>query len=224
MGEQVAVVRLGGHEWTISRARLGGYVRLQKERENLVKGVEEGDNGKIVGAIFEFLRVCIPELTQDTFFNAPWFEAVVAYQQIDTLNRLPFAEEFAIIRYAKGDGKPVPWDNPLRTVLIWIHLIAKTYSWTKEAIENLFPEEAVAFVQEIIADEQTAREFIHSLSDVAYEYNRTTKKSHYRPLQRPAWMALSKPKKIRTLLRRDMLPVGNVIYPENVDEVLLLDE
>jgi len=215
------IVALGGREWTITRARLGGFLRLQQARESINKGVEESANGWIVDGIFEFLRVSIPDLKATEFYLSPWYDAFYAYSQIEDLNRLPHGVEFSILKFpASAHGRSVPWDNPLRSIIIWIHLIAKTYSWSRDEIENLWPEEAVAYVQEIMADEQMDREFVHMLSTVAYEYNKTTKKSQYRPLARPMWMMMQKVEDVITKLRKDFLPVGNVIYPKGIDERL----
>lgn len=221
MADRSVNIALGGRVWTIERARLGGFLRLQQARETLNEGIKDGGNGQIVGGLYDFLTVALPDLTPKDFNSAPWYEVFNAHIAIENLNQVPWGTEFAILRIPDSGGKPVPWDNPLRAILIWIHLIAKTYAWAKSEIEELWPEEAIAFVQEIMADEQTDREFIHSLSEVSYEFNKTTKKSHYRPLSRPAWMMLArKTKEIITTFRPDMMPVGNVIYPRGVDEEL----
>lgn len=221
MVERSVIVALGGREWKISRARLGGFLRLQQARDSLNHGIEEADNGKIVDSIFEFVRVSIPDLEANEFYQSPWYEAFFAYSQVEELNRLPRGAEFAILKFpTESKGRPVPWDNHLRAVIIWIHLIAKNYAWSKEEIENLWPEEAVAYVQEIMADEQMDREFIHMLSQVAYEYNKTTKKSQYRPLARPLWMVMQSPEEVITTMRRDFLPMGKVLYPDEADDKL----
>ncbi len=221
MAERSVNVALGGRAWTIERARLGGFLRLQQARESLNKGIKNGGNGHIVGGIFEFLSVALPDLKPKDFHSAPWYEVFNAHIAIESLNQVPDGAQFAILRLPDSGGKPVPWDNPLRAILIWIHLIAKTYAWGKAEIEELWPEEAIAFVQEIMADEQTDREFIYSLSEVAYEYNKTTKRNHFRPMTRPGWMMLQQEKKeLITKLRRDMMPVGKIVYPRGVDEDL----
>lgn len=222
MAEQSVNIALGGRGWDITRARLGVFLRLQKARETLNKGIEEVDNGQIVGGFYEFLSVVLPDLRPEDFHSAPWFEVFSAYVVTEKINQVPDGAEFAILRFPTEGEKAVPWDNSLRMFLIWIHLIAKTYAWSKEEIENLWPEEAIGFVQEIMADEQAEREFAHSLSEIAYQYNKTTKKSDYKPLERPLWMTVKKAsKKIITKLRRDMMPVGNIVYPRNADEDLV---
>jgi hypothetical protein len=221
MADRSVVISLGECEWTITRARLGGFLRLQKLRESLQDAVRLGDNGAITDGMFQLIKVAIPDLTPKEFYNVPWYSAFAAYTQVEALNILPRATEFSIIQFGGGSGKPVPWDHTERSIIVWIHLIASSYGWSKEEIENLWPEEAVAFVQEIIADEQRDREFIHSLSTVAYKYQKSSKKSKYEPLKKPAWMQFRQPgqkKHLITKVHKKLLPVGNVIYPPGTEE------
>lgn len=216
MEQRSQLISLGGREWSISRARLGGFIRLQQARESLHKGVDEADNGLITDSLYECLRVAIPDLKPTDFHSAPWYEVFSAYLVVEQINTIPEHYEYSIIRFAQASRRGVPWDNPLRSSIIWIHIIARAYGWSKEQIENLWPEEAVAFVQEILADDQHEREFIHSLSQVAYQYNKATKKSKYVPLTRPIWMTARRKREVVTLLRKDLLPVGEVQYPPGV--------
>jgi hypothetical protein len=220
MTDQPVKIALGGREWEVHRARLGGFLRLQQARESLLEGVKSEDNRLIASGLYAFLRVLLTDLTEDEFYQASWIEIAEAYLLIESVNILPYADEFAILRFAVGSQKKVPWDNSLRSALIWTHLIASKYGWSKADIENLWPEEAIALVQEIMADEQIEREFLHALSEVAYEYNKSTKKSRYKPMPRPNWMQFGdrRNKVLKTKLRREWLPVGNVIYPEGADE------
>jgi hypothetical protein len=224
MSDATVLIALGGREWEIARARLGDFLKLQQARESVLEGVRSDDNGKIVGGLYAFLRVMLSDLTLEEFHQAPWDEVATAYLLIEQVNILPHRDEFAIIRYAMGDGDKVPWANPLRPIMIWVHLIAKAYGWSRDAIFNLLPEEAIALVQEILADSQIDREFMHALSEISYEYNKTTKKSHYKPLQRPAWMVFGDRKGgiKKTKLRKDWLPKGNVIYPKDAGDAEII--
>jgi hypothetical protein len=210
MAEATLAIALGGREWTVMRARLGGFIRLQRARESLNKATKSADNRMIGEAIYAFLKVQLPDLTLKEFYSSPWFDVYETYVKIEALNVLPNSMEFSILRYGSGKGKPVPWNNSLRASLIWVHIIASAYGWSKNEIESLWPEEAVVFVQEILADQQQEKEFLHQLSEVAYEYNKQTKKSHYRPLRRPAWMTVRRKEQLIMKIRRDRLPVGKI--------------
>ena len=223
MAEQSVKIALGGREWEITRARLGGFLRLQQARETLLEGVKNEDNRTIVTGLYAFLRVLLTDLTEEEFYKAPWYEIASAYLSIEGVNIIPNKEDYAIIRLAVGKENRVAWHHPERSAIIWVHMIAKAYGWSRDEIFNLWPEEAIGLVMEILADEQYDREFLHALSEVAYEYNKSTKKSSYKPLQRPAWMIFADrdKKRIMTKLRKEWLPVGNVIFPDDVDEELL---
>jgi hypothetical protein len=221
MTDQSVNIALGGREWNISRARLGDFLRLQQARETLLEGVKSEDNREIVTGLYAFLRVLLTDLSEDEFYAAPWTEIGAAYILIENINLLPHSDDYAIIRLAVRDGDKVAWNYPERVVMIWVHMLAKAYGWSRDEVFNLWPEEAIALVMEILADEQMDREFLHALSDVAYEYNKATKKSSYKPLQRPAWMVFGgrDGKVKKTKLRRDWLPQGAVIYPEGAEEI-----
>ncbi len=223
MIEQVVKIALGGREWEITRARLGGFIRLQQARESLLDGVKSDDNRKIVAGLYAFLRVLLTDLTEDEFYQSPWTDIARAFLTIEAINILPHANEFSILRFAVAKKKPVGWDNPLRSALIWVHILAKSYGWNIEEIENLWPEQAIALIQEILADDHMDREFLHALSEVAYEYNKRTKKSHYRPLPKPIWMQFGgRSQEVpKVKIRKDLLPVGNVVFPEGADEEIV---
>jgi hypothetical protein len=123
-------------------------------------------------------------------------------------------EDFAIFKVGaggRGRSLPVPWEYDDRLRYFWVHLIARSYHWNREDIERLWPEDAVAYIQEILAHDQYEHEFMHSLSEVAYQYDKASKRSKYKPLQRPAWMILRDPATLKTRIHKVMLPVGLVI-------------
>ena len=210
-------VSLDGQEYEIHRARLGQYLRIQEASAGLLRASSEGDHRSIVDAIFAFFQVSIPDLTMEQFLENDWMQIAIAYAEIQNLNAPAF--DLAIFKYSDEGGLPVPWEYPERIRFFWIHSLAKVYHWTREAIEHLWPEEASAFLQEIVADEQYEHEFIYSLSEVAYHYDQATKKSKFKPLQRPAWMVLRDPKSLITRMPVALMPVGEVVYPED-DEVV----
>lgn len=214
---------LGGDSYTIKRSRLGEYLDLLTQRDRLDEAVESGDNQNIASGLYEYLRVSLPDLDRATFESAPWFEVIRLFAGIADANLIPLADQYAILSVDGGegdDGEDVPWDYSGRGGVVWKHLLASAYNWSLENINNLWPEQAVEFLMEIITEDISNKEFTHQLSDVAYEYNQTTKKSNYRPLRRPAWMiqgseeSQKKRKKgLITQIRRDFLPAGKVIGP-----------
>lgn len=107
-----------------------------------------------------------------------------------------------------------------RTWSYFSHLLARSYGWTLEYIAELDVNEALGHIQEILTKEYLDQEFQHSLSEVAYVYNKSTKKSDYKPIPKPYWMRpIAKPiKKFR--IKRSLLPVGYVIDSSGMAEQL----
>lgn len=221
-----SVVHLGGGEHPIARSRLGTYIDLNNATEALVEAVDAGDNGAIAHCLFEYLSLAIPDLDRGVYESAPWFEVVYAVMTVRAVNTIPQADQYAILN-TKSDGKQasVPWDYPGRRLMVWKHILASAYGWTLEEIDNLWPEQAVMLLMEIMVDEQIDMEFAHSLSENAYEYDKATKKSRYKPLRRPLWMVSgseenqeARRKGLITQLRRDTLPQGLVIGDGNLNQ------
>jgi hypothetical protein len=68
----------------------------------------------------------------------------------------------------------------------------------------------MAYLQEILVNEQLDREFTWSTTEVAYPYNSTTKVSKFQPLTRPYFMhETAKPLKIMKI-PRNLMPMGEV--------------
>lgn len=65
--------------------------------------------------------------------------------------------------------------------------LARHYGWSIERILALPPEVALAHAQECILAEHKQRTWEHYLSDVAWEYSKADKKSHYKPLAPVPW-------------------------------------
>lgn len=207
-------VTIAGLVQICERVRLGSYLRLQRVAKRLSKAAAQADTGAIADALFEYLNACIPDLARGKFNEAPWYEVISAFSDLMQHNRIRGAENFSmLVNVGAKSGKTVAWDHDDREILIWIHTIANAYKWSKSEIENLWPEEAVGYIQEILVDHQFEREFLYSLSELAYPYDKATKKSSFRPMERPLWMVAGGGRKNDRVLK-SMLPVGNVIYPD----------
>lgn len=223
MAERVEI-SLGGNTHEVERSRLGKHLTLNKVRESLVEAVKAGDGGAIADSLYEYLATPILNLDRGTYEKAPWFEIIVAFSDVQSLNTIPNVDQYAILQQYEDDekGDAVPWDYPGRGGVVWKHLLASSYGWPLEEIDCLWPEQAVELLMEIISDETSDREFAYRLSEVAYEFDKATKKSRYRPLRKPPWMVLGsektkeeRKKSILTDLRRDFLPVGEIVRADS---------
>lgn len=107
------------------------------------------------------------------------------------------------------DGE-ISWDYKGRNKFYLYHIFIKAYGWTVEYIRSLNPNHAMQLLQEILVDEQLEKEFSWSLSEIAYPYNKSTKKSEYKPMPRPIWMQPEVPKVKIIRMPKSILPVGVV--------------
>jgi hypothetical protein len=210
--EPQTVLTVGGREFSIARARLGGFLRIQVLLGAVSKAAKTKDTGSICEAVFSFLHTALG-MDRATFETAPWFEVCQAYAQAVKANLLPEAESLAMLKFAEK-ANPVPWDYDARPMVTWLHSLAEAYGWTKDEVLELWPEEAVALLQEIEAADFSRREFDHMHSELSYKFDKRGKGT-YQPLRKPAWMVF-RVKRPMTRMAKASLPVGNVIYKDGL--------
>lgn len=184
----------------VSRARLGLHLRLSKQAQAFDAS---NDAGELASSIREYLRLCGLE-PQGT-----GGELLMAYASLRLLNgwqwELPFMRDLV-----EPTSQASPYEYPDRTWAWWIHRLASRYGWTRDEIFALWPEEAACYLQEIFVSEFDEAEERRSLSELAYRYDKGSKKSRFIPLPRPGWMAGKEAPKPRRV-RRAMVPMGVVI-------------
>jgi len=136
------------------------------------------------------------------------FQILSAYCQLLELNQLQGL--FAFQKATSEEHEPEPYAYEGRFIVWWIHKLSSRYSWTRKEIFNLWPEEASAYLQEILLSEIDELEQQRSLSELAYKYDKHSKKSRFIPTPKPNWMVDNG--KSRTIkMRRDMMPMGEII-------------
>lgn len=200
-------VELGRVVRRVERARLGLHLQLARlaERFDGADGAKE-----MARAIGDYLSLIGLETD-----GATGTEVLVAYAEVRALNNWQW--DLPFMREERGPMKPPPYDYPDRNWAWWVHKLSSRYGWSRDEIFDLWPEEAACYLQEIFVSEIDESEARRSLSELAYRYDKGSKRSHFIPTPRPAWMVDSGPPK-RYRIRRDMLPVGNVIKLE--DEII----
>lgn len=177
------------------------YLELESLKKNLV---EATGSSEFPDRVFAYLSVASNVSDKETW-ETTVFSLLKAFKENQPDGKLPLIKDVP-----KENGKPVSWDYEGRGWAMWSHMIAKTYGWTSDFIAELDVNEAFGYIQEILTDEQLEMEFQYSLSDVAYPYNRSTKKNHFKPLPRPYWMKVAIPPIKKMKFRADFLPVGLV--------------
>jgi hypothetical protein len=146
-------------------------------------------------------------------------------------DRLALADLSALIREIRALNAPrgrLAWDEikaglevevkavdyPGRALARIVDTLARHYGWDLERIINLPPEVALAHLQECILADRRKREWEYYLSEIAWEYDKRSKKSHYRPLPPLPWEALPASREYKPVpewVREKYYPKGVVI-------------
>lgn len=214
----MATIFLNDNEYSFDRVGLRKWLELEEIRETFIEAADIGDTDNIVLSLCSYISAALG-ISVDILQEVPWYEVANAYAVI-------FAEcmpryDFAILKPKKNEPKKskVNWDYKERTLYLWSHMIASAYGWTLDYISNLYFNDALALLQEIMIDEQLKKEWEWSLSEIAYPYNESAKKSEFKPLPRPSWMQeiMPEPKKVKIL--KSMLPVGIVVKLGTQNEI-----
>jgi len=190
-------------QW-IKRPRFGLHLRLGKLSEKIMDAIEGGDNEQAAALIARYFELSGFDTTQ-----LSGVEQLICLTPLLELNRVKML--FAFQKYPAGEHDKPPYEYNGRNWAWWVHKLATRYGWTSDYIFNLWPEEAAAYLQEIIVSEYDELDERRSLSKVAYQYNKATKEYNFHPIPRPGWIIEDKKKTKPRRVRRDMLPVGNVI-------------
>jgi len=161
-------------------------------------------------SIYSYIGYCINPIVNILFRRLPWADTLQL--MILIFNQTKINTNIPLTRYQtkKEKVEEISWNYNGRMKHYLIHILAKTYGWDDTYIKKLSVDTALSYIQEIFVDEQLDKEFTYSLSEIAYPYNKNTKKSEFHPLPRPVWMQkeIKEVKKIKML--KSMLPVGNV--------------
>lgn len=190
------------------RSKFGKWTRLEKLAADIDKAVENN--------ITQFPLLVISYISTALFLppkllsKLPWFPVITLYEFARSINiptKIPLLQSK---QDNKKDKEKLGWDYDGRNWYYWSHLLAKYYGWELEYIEGLDVDVALAHIQEIFTDEQLDREFLWSMSEIAYPYNSTTKQLKFSPLPRPYFMHQEAPKLQTFKIRKDMMPVGNI--------------
>jgi hypothetical protein len=195
----------------IRRLTLKGWAAIGDLSKNIQSTTNNKDWNRVSELIFQVIEIGSNKVDK----NLAWMDVVKIYNQIFELNRP--TKDFPILT-SKSKGKPLPWEYDGRGWYFWLNLFAENYGWSEEQVSNLDIDSAIGLYQEIIINEQLRNEWEWGLSEISYEYNKSTKKSHFKPLPRPDWMrpmvSAAEPVK-KTKFPVSMIPAGLVV---NLDE------
>jgi hypothetical protein len=195
-------VILAGVPLKVERARLGLHLFLSREAGRVFDA--QGTVEDMARHMREYLRLSCG----DRLDRATGTEMVAAFVELAALNAPLFS--LAFMEATVDKLQPPAYDYPGRGYALWVHRLASRYGWTREQIFDLWPEEFACYLQEIFVSEYDEEDRQRVLSEMAYQYDKATKKLNFRPLPRPAWMV---GRKERSMVRinRAYLPMGDVI-------------
>lgn len=196
----------------VPRARFGLHLQLGRLAERAQAAYGNDDPGGYFRAIAEYLHLCGVSPWRFRLWRFGWRyrgqELRAAFETLIELNKLRWALPFM---EPGGDKQlPAPYDYTGRYWAWLVDRLASRYGWQPGVIFDLWPEEAMSYLQEVIIAGYVEADWNRSLSEVAYEYDPQTKKSYFKPLPRPGWMIPQQPeRKIR--VRRAVMPYGTVV-------------
>jgi hypothetical protein len=202
-------LQLNGNTYSVGRFKLRQWLEFDRLVKQTQTAVTDHNIGLYAHSMAQVVATAVLSSLQEVI-EAPWFELTEAYSKLLDLNR-PW--NIPMVQNSHTEQKPVGWEYPGRDWFWWFNLFARHYGWHRELIEDLDIDEAISLLQEILVDEQMEKEWQWSLSEIAYPYNDATKKSVFKPLERPEWMQPAANLKLmqKTRLRKSMMPVGKIV-------------
>lgn len=197
----------------IKPSKLKQWLYLQDIQEEMLDNLKQKDYNHFVDKLCQYLELA----TGETFWKEiHWIDTVLVFYEIQAVNRITKNLPILQPKQITPDKSKMPWDYAGRSWFIWANLLAKTYGWSLEYIEQMDVTDALALIEEISVDLQLDREWEWQRTEIAYSEDPHAKgKVKFNALARPDWMKepIKAPKPTKIL--KSMLPVGNIIFLEN---------
>jgi hypothetical protein len=187
------------------RKLLKEWLALEEIRAKIIGAAGSGkDYAEVSAAVRNYISAASSVEYKDTV----WYETLQNFENALSAN-LP--THFFPLLKSKEKGKVMPWEYEGRTWYYWLHLFSKEYGWTEAQIAKLDIDTAIGLLQEIVISEQVEHEWQWSMTEIAYPYNKNTKKSEFQELPRPDWMKKIVPAPKKVMMRIEDLPKGLII-------------
>jgi len=194
-------ITIAGEPRTIERARLGRFFRLGELYRKYQKALSKR-SARSIEYLLDYLALS-SDISREEWENCSPLEFADGFLRLVELNNvrmnLPIFSE-------SQEKKEKVYDYNGRFISTWVTRLARMYGWSSEHILNLFPEEAACYIQEAEIQEFNEKEFVYRLSEMAYTYDKGTKRSRYVPLKRPGWMLAEKEKEVEKI----KIPIGAI--------------
>ena len=190
---------------TFERKLLKDWLALEELRAKILEAAESRkDYAEISAAVRNYISAACGFEYQETV----WYKTVQDYEMALGAN-VP-TKPFPLLK-SKEKNEKMPWEYEGRTWYYWMHIFSNNYGWTEDQIAKLDIDTAIGLLQEILITRQEEREWQWSLTEIAYPYNKDTKKSEFHFLPRPDWMKkiVQPPPKVK--IRVNEMPQGRII-------------
>jgi hypothetical protein len=203
-------IRINGNDVEIAQPHLKRWIEQAKLQGEINKSAELHERDKTVEAIYKYLNF----FSQQDWETFGWFEVLNVLSQITNLcvPKIDFP-----IFHTLEKTEQVIAEYSEKEWYFWLHTLCSKYHWAIEYVKELEIDDAFGLLQEGLIEKQQEREWQWSLTEIAYPYDESSKKSIFKPLKRPDWMTVVKdltPKKIK--IRKDMMPMGVIMNFEEM--------
>jgi hypothetical protein len=210
-------IKINNKNITLRRLRLREWSKLEEVKRDLDEVASIKDYNGMFLQMVKFIEATIVSNVDIDWNRVPWYEFLLVYSEAIIINTPTI--DFPILHGKSENREKYPWEYKERSWYFWLNLFAKHYGWTEEIISQLDIDTAIGLYQEIEIDGQLQREWEWGLSEIAYPYNKGTKKREYKPLARPSWMKPIIPKQLPMVrIRKDMMPMGLIKNMETGEE------
>jgi len=200
--EDLYEFRLARKNYKVERAKFGLHLVLAELADKFDEALKREEYSDVVLAIDEYFSQYTIKLPK--CFS---YQKLRIYLNLRQMNSLKFHLPFMEVEEKNVENYPYSYQGRIWTQ--WVHLLCKTYHWTIDYLLELWPEQVISLIQEIIISEYYELEQKRMLSEVSYNYDEKTKKSRYIALPKPGWMISEIERKI--VIPGMLRPAGQII-------------
>lgn len=199
----------------VSRAKFRKWLKLEDIRLQIKEASDKQDNSKVTELICSYLS---DALCSGDWESLPWEEVFYEFAYCTDLHSPKVKHKI----FNNSSENKSNFKINESSWFMWSHLIAKAYGWKLEYIAQLDIDDAMGFIQEIFFEDQLEREWEWALSEKSVHYDANTKKSKFKPLDRPNWMKpeveIKEPKVERIPI--EMIPSGVIMKWDGTTDVI----
>jgi hypothetical protein len=194
-------------EISVTKFRLRKWLELEDNFSDFREAADSKDREKLTQSLYSYLSAAL-NIDTTVLSELGWYEVCSAFLTLKNFNAPN--DKYPILKGTEKSSDQ-SWDYKGSTWYSWAHSIAGKYGWSIEYIADIDVDDAIALMQEILVDDQLTREWQWSMTEIAYPYNSSSKKSEFHPLDRPSWMQSKHPEIKITKIPKFLMPVGNII-------------